>query len=645
MIHFFRRFFQSKIGLGITFAFLALIAFAFASSDVANTGMFGGVAGGNRVAVVGNTKIGTAELSRAASNSVDRLREEDPTLSLQAFVQQGGLDGVLDELINRTAIREYAEKYGIRAGKNLVNSEIINIGAFRGADGNFSQDVYQNAIRAQGLTDAMVREDIQTSLLAQQLLVPASYAASMPEPIARRYAALLRERRQGSIATLPSSAFAPKGDPTQAELRAFYQSNRTDFIRPERRVIRYITFGTEALDGSVEPTDNEIAARYERDKTQYAANEERTLTQLIVPTQAGARALRDRLANGAAMPQVAAQAGFSSAQVGPISRSQLAQQTSQAVATAVFSADTGSIADIARSGLGWHVVRIDGVDRIPSRRLADVRTEIADALREEKRRAAVADLSARVEEEIDEGIALSDMAEQLDAEIVTTRPLTGDGRVYGATEESAPEVLTPALSTAFQMPEGEPQLAEIVPGETFLIYEVSQITESAAAPLDDIRDQVVTRWRITEGSAGARAAADRILARLAEGEDLAAAVAEEDVRVPGVDRIDFNRQQLTQAFRGRVPAPLALMFSMAQGTAKKLEGPGSIGWFVVDLDSVTTQPIAEDDPLVERTRSELAQAVGNEYVQQLGMAMRKEIGSERNDDAIEAVRKQLAGES
>ena len=76
MLLFFRSFFKSKFGLAITFAFLALIAFAFASSDVANTGMFGGVAGGERVAVVGDERIDSAELAQSASTALDRLRQE-----------------------------------------------------------------------------------------------------------------------------------------------------------------------------------------------------------------------------------------------------------------------------------------------------------------------------------------------------------------------------------------------------------------------------------------------------------------------------------------------------------------------------------------------------------------------------------------
>ena len=76
MISYFRKFFSSKLGLGLTLAFLGLIAFAFASSDVANTGTFGGVAGGDRVAVVGDEKIGTAELSQSVTAALDRVRQQ-----------------------------------------------------------------------------------------------------------------------------------------------------------------------------------------------------------------------------------------------------------------------------------------------------------------------------------------------------------------------------------------------------------------------------------------------------------------------------------------------------------------------------------------------------------------------------------------
>ena len=135
MLQLFRSFFKSKFGVGITLAFLVLIAFAFASSDVANTSLFGGVSGGDRVAVVGDERIDASELTSAVSTTLDSARQSNPTLTMQAFIAQGGVESVLDQLLQRTAIAEYARQHGMRAGKRLVDSEIAQIPAFRGIDG------------------------------------------------------------------------------------------------------------------------------------------------------------------------------------------------------------------------------------------------------------------------------------------------------------------------------------------------------------------------------------------------------------------------------------------------------------------------------------------------------------------------------
>ena len=127
MLQSFRNVFKSKIGLAVTLAFVALIAFAFASMDVSNTGMFGGVSGGDRVAVVGGERIDAADLQSAANNALDQARQSDPTITMPAFIARGGLDDVLDQLLQRTALAVFAKEHGIRAGNRLVDSEIVKI--------------------------------------------------------------------------------------------------------------------------------------------------------------------------------------------------------------------------------------------------------------------------------------------------------------------------------------------------------------------------------------------------------------------------------------------------------------------------------------------------------------------------------------
>ncbi|MEP5938933.1 MAG: SurA N-terminal domain-containing protein [Erythrobacter sp.] len=645
MITFMRNFFKSKIGLGITLGFLALIAFAFASSDVAGNATFGGIAGGDRVAVVGDDRIDAVELSRMTTSAVSQIRRENQTITMPAFVEQGGLDEVLDQLIERYAIGGFAKEYGLRAGDNLINSEILSIPAFNGPDGTFSQDVYQIALQQQGLSDAMVREDLASSLLAQQVLSPSLAGANFPDKFAMRYAALLKERRKGAFAFIPSAAFAPEGDPSAEQLGNFYDEKKARYIRPERRTIRYASFGIGSLDARVDPTSEEIAARYERDAAQYSARETRTLTQLIVPTQAAANALRDRVAAGENFANVAREAGFSTTQIGPIEREQFASSTNADVATAVFGANQGGVAEPRRGPLGWHLVRVDNVSVVAAQSLAAATPDIREQLTIEKRAAALADLSARTEEQIDSGTPLAEVADELGIQINTSPELTADGRVYGDPSRGVPEQLRPTLETVFQMEEGEPQLAEIVPGVNFIIFEASEISPSAAAPLAEITEEVTLAWRLSEGSRLAKEAAERIMERLSEDTELNAAVAQEEAQLPQPQPVDLNRQDLVTNQGQQVPPPLVLMFSMAEGTVKRLEATSDLGWFIVNLNEISTDEVSIDDPLVAAAQQQLRNTISEEYSAQLSAAMRNEIGVERNDASIEAVRKQLLGET
>lgn len=640
MLQFFRNIFKTKLGLLITIGFLALIALAFATADVANTGSFGGVAGGDRVAVVGDTRISTLELSRAATQALDRARQQDPTLSMPAYIAQGGLDQALSSLIDRTAIAEYARSQGFRAGDNLINSEIRKIGAFRGPDGNFSAEVYKNAIGQQGLTDAMVRADLGQGLLAQLMLEPAALGVQFPQAAANRYALLFKERRIGSVGFLPASAFAPAGEPDQATLARYYQSARAQFIRPERRVIRYATFGPEAVEGRIAPTPAQIAARYRRDAAQYAAREQRSFTQLIVPTQPAAAAIRQRVAGGATLEAAAQGAGLKTSQLALLDRAALTSQASPAVAAAYFGAAQGALTAPARSPLGWHIARVDSVQRSAGQSLAQATPAIAAALTAENRARALADLSAGIEQQLDEGATLPEVMQTLKLTAQSTGPVLANGQGY-AGAAAAPPALAPALQTAFQMEESAPQVAQVA-ADRFLVFEVTQITPSAVAPLAEIRGDVVTAWRTAEGARAARAAADRVLAKVSRGSTIAAAIAAERPGLPAPDAINLSREELAQR-RERVPPPLALLFSMAQGTAKKLEAPRDQGWYVVDLDRIELGQMAPNDPLALQARRELAQAFSGELTQQAVAAIRKEVGVEVNRTAVDAVRKQLTG--
>ena len=642
MLTFFRRFFQSKIGLPIFLGFLVLMALAFAAADITGS-TFGGVSGGDRVAVVDGEPIGTSELVTAANTALDQVRQQNPTLTMPEFIEAGALDEVLRQLIDRYAVGHYAEKYGLRAGDNLVNSEILQIQAFRSLSGEFDQQIYLAALRQRGLTDAVFRRDLVNGLLEDQLLRPALLSPQMPEKIARQYASLVLERRRGQIALIPSSAFAPESGPTDAQLTEWYGTNRTLFMQPERRTLRFAVFGDDTLEVSATPTEAEIAARYKRDADQYKATERRAVTAFVVPTADAAKALAARIRGGVSLEAAAREAGFSASQTELRDREATANATSFAFAENVFKADEGGVIEPAQGTLGWYVARVDKIERTPARSLDQVRSEIAEQLAVEKRSAAIADLTAEIEGEIDSGTALSEVAKAYNLKVETTPPLLADGSAFQRPDVQIVPQLRPVLATAFQMEESEPQLAP-VPGNQYVIFEVARVEEAAAPPLAQVKEQAEAAWRRAQGAKLAKQTAERVIKQVRGNSDLAAALAAQNK--PGFERevIDLERRELLARSQGNVPPPLVLMFSMAQGSVKLLEAPRNIGWYVISLDEITTSPVDQEPGLLEQTRRQLAPTLTEEYRRQAAAAMRKELGSTRNDAAIEAVRKQLAGE-
>ena len=643
MLQFFRNFFKSKFGVAITMGFLALIALAFASADVTGSGKFGGVAGGDRVATVGAEKIGTGQLSKSAFSAMENMKQENPRLSMKAFLAQGGLEKVIDEMIGRTALGEFGRKHGIIAGDRLVDSEIAKISSFRGPDGKFSDVAYQQALQQRGLDDAMVRADLGQGLISRQVLLPAQFGAVVPRDLVMRYAGLLRERRSGGIALVPAAAFAPKAPPTDAEVTAFYAKNQSNYIRPERRVIRYASFDDSALKNIPAPTEAEIAARYAANKAQYAASETRKLAQLVLPTEAGAKAVQAELAKGSSLEAAAASKGLSVATLSTMTKAALSAQSSAAVADASFAASKGQIAGPVRSGLGWHLMRVDGIDTKAERSLASVKGELTTQIAAEKRRNALIDFSARMEEEFDNGGNLSDVAKELGITPASTAAITADGRVYGKQGETAPAEIARVVQTAFAMErENQPQLAEVEPGKKFLIFDVTSIEASAAAPLAQIKADLIEDIQLEKGAAAAKLAADKVLAAVRKGAQLSAAMGALGVALPPVDQISMGREQLT-AQGQQIPPPLALMFSMASGTAKALKAPRNRGWYVVALKDVVPGAVAPNDALIPMAQRELGRVAGNEYVEQLRRAIRVEVGVTRNETAIKAVSTQLNG--
>ena len=624
MLQLFRSILKSKVGALVGIAVLAAIALSFAAGDIKSLAGMGGGSADGTLAKVGGESVTTADLRREAGDTLQRMRQSVPNATMKMLVDRGGIPIILNDLIDLASLHVFGEEHGVRAGDRLIDSEIQRAGAAPGS---------------------IPRSSVAERLVARQLLAPAELGATLPREMAQRYAGLLAERRTGSILILPSLSFAPQNPPSNAELAAFYKAHTSNFIRPERRVLRFASFGEDAVKNVPAPTDAEIAQRYAANKAQYAALEQRTISQVVVPTEAAAKALAAEVQGGKSLEAAAAEKGLAASKLGPLGQNDLAAQTSPAAAQAAFTTPAGKLAAPAKGAIGWYVIRVEAIDQRPGRSLDQAKAEISAALAVEKRRAAVTDFLAKIEEQFENGANLPEVAKSLGLQIQTTPPITADGLVYAQPNTPVPPVLKPVLKTAFTMDEGQPQVAEAEPGKTFVIYDVSDIAVSAPAPFNQIVGDVKVVYALEKGSQAAKAEAIQIQAALRKGEKLDAIYARIGKKLPAIQKVGMTRPDLSrmqQAGR-QVPPPIRLLFAMATGTAKVQEAPQQRGWFVVVLDGIEPGKVDANDPAIAAAQRELGKIAGTEYSDALRKAIRNSVSVKRNEAAIKAVGEEFSG--
>jgi peptidyl-prolyl cis-trans isomerase D len=644
MLSFFRGLVQSRFGVIITLGILAVIALAFAAGDITGlrannqTSLLG-----DAVAEVGDTKVGAADLRNRVQTALNAYRQQQPTLDMNSFVGQGGLNAVLERTINGLALQDFADSIGMAISKRSVDGEIASIPAFQGMDGKFSQTNYENILRQQGLTDRGLREDIARDSIARQLVGPTIGASQVPAQLALPYASLLLERRQGSIGYIPVAALGAGNPPSAAELTAYYNRQRARYTVPERRSLRYAVVRAAAVAQNAKPTPADIAAAYNQNRARFAPSEKRTISQVVIADQAAAGRIAAAVKGGTAIAAAARAAGLEPSTLTGVDKAAAAAATAPAVADAAFAAAKGAVVGPVRSPLGWHVLKIEGVEAIAGKTLAQATPELTTELAKIK----AAEALSKIHDDLDNAIAESATFDEVIADgklqPQTTPPLLATGINPDAPTAQPDPAMAQMAQAAFAAEQGDaPQLVQIDADGSFAVVGIGQIVPAAPRPLAQVREEVVRDFVIDRNLAAARAMAVAAVQRGNRGTPVAQALAATGLKLPPVQSINVSRADLA-AQRQQLPPPVALMFSMAPRSAKLLEAPNRTGWYVVQLTNIQSGNAAGNTALIAQTRRGLGSVVGQELAAQFTAAVRARVGVKRNEQAVTKLRGELTG--
>ena len=642
MLDTFRRLSKSKLGIIVFGLFIAAMALGFAAADIRGLGISGGI-GRDTVAKVGREHIGYADLQQRVQRAFENARQQTPTLTIQQFVQQGGVDQVLQQMADGMALEQFAKSQGFGVSRKMEDAQIAGAAAFRGLDGKFDQSAFEAFLVRERVSEKVVRADLARDMYISQLLVPVTGASLAPSQLALPYASMLLEQRTGLVQFVPVAAM--KGvAPSDADLNAFYRKNAARYTTPERRVIRYALIQRATYEAAAQPSEKDIADAYNAAKADYAAKETRTISQMIMPSEAAAKELAAKIAAGTPIADAARGAGLESVTLNDQSKEAYTEASSAAVANAVFAAAQGTVAPPARSGLGWHVARVDKITAVAGKTLDQVRGDLVAKLKQVKADEAMADAVAKMEDAIADGSTFDEVVAAGKLQGQATPALFADGRDPAATATApTPELAGIAKAGFGADPNDDPTVEQIVANQTFALVKPDRVLPAAPKPLADIRAQVLADLTDERALAAAQAAAQGIAGKVNAGTAFAQAVSVAGVALPAAATVSGRRGELLREASAAKKPELEALFTLGTGKARAIPVADKSGWYVVALQNATPGDARAQPQLIMATQSQFSPVLGQEYGQQLAAAARKAIGVEISPAAVARLKSELIG--
>jgi peptidyl-prolyl cis-trans isomerase D len=646
MLSFFRRSVASPWGASL----LGLILLAFIVTLYEGKSPFGGgnVFGtdGSTLATVGGEAVTDTEVKRILRQEFEAARAERPELDMATFVAAGSVERTLDRLIDAKALAVFGVTQNIVVGDRLIGASLANRPEFRGPDGKFDEKQYRGTIQQQGLTDEYVRTLFRNDIMLEMLQSPIRLATTTPKAMAEPYAALTLEKRTGAVAGVPITAFGSVPAPSEADLTAFYSKNIARYTVPERRVVRYAMFDRTRFEGKVTPSDDDIAKFYASNAKAYAASEKRSFTQLVVRSEPDAQRALAAIKAGTPIANVAKTAGLSPLTVALTDEAGFAKATNADVAKAAFAAAKGGVAAMVKSGLGYHIVRVDAVAVTAARTLAEARSSIIGELTQQKMDEAVSDLVKTIEDDAANGAVFDDLVKKNALTMLTPPPLIAAGTDPDQIDYKPPPEMGLILRDAFRAdPNDESAVVQLGSSRSFALWHLDKVIAAAPRKLTDpqVRAQVIADAKTDTALKLAQKTTDAIVANVNKGTPFAQALASAGVALPPLQplslrRIDFERRE-------QIPAPVQILFLMPEKRAHAVRLPEGQGWAIVYLDRIEQGDRSALPMLTDVRQKTFSADLGSEYLQQFLAAAKTKVVVTRDAAAIAAFKKSLIGGS
>lgn len=477
---------------------------------------------GDVVAKIGDQTVTLADINQ----QLNEIRRNNPVPR-----QLEGLyaNQILKQLVFQKEIEYEAKRLGITVSDKERADRIRQYlpTAFNG-DSFVGMDAYSREVQQRfQMTVPDFEERIRTSLIDEKFHKLLTDGISVSPAEIQEEFRYENEKIKIAYAAARPEELADKINPDENEIKAYYDQNKSKFVVPEKRAVRFGLLDLNQLRQSVSLTDDELKVVYQQNIQQYEVPDrvhaEHILLMTVGKTDAEVAEIKkqadDILAQarkkGSNFEELAkkySEDPGSKAKGGDLGWL-VRGQTVPEFEKAAFSLPKGEISDLIRTQYGFHIIKVLDKETAHTKPFDEVKDSIRTPLLLQKLDQEAAATADKMSNDIRQSnkITLDDLARTYHLTISETRPVGPNEPVLelGNSQDVKNEIV--------RLRQGELSLP-IRTDRGYVVLSIKQVIPSHPGTLDEVRDKIVSELRQQKSEQLARTKVDDLARRVKAGE-------------------------------------------------------------------------------------------------------------------------------
>ena len=598
----------------------------------------GGVTQSGVLARVGNQDVRVQEVSeRARDIGRQQFKGQAIPPALMPYLMQRAAQ----MMITSKAMEYEADRMGLSVSDEELRGYLHQgqMGQMIFPGGNFiGQQAYEDFIQNQfKMGVQQFEQEVKSEIAQQKLLALINGAVSVSDKDVAEQVQKQGVKVKFEYAVLTLDDVKKQIKPTDAELKAFYEQNKQQYVNsiPEKRKARYILIDTAKLADKISVTQAQLQQYYSQHQDEYRLPETVTVRHILIKTptpdadgkvdQKGVDAARTKaddiekqLKSGGNFADLAKKYSEDpgSAQNGgllpPITRGRTVPEFEQAA----FNTPVGQTTAVIRTSYGFHIIRVEAKQQARLKPLDEVKAQIEPLIKQQQV-ASQAQSLANTVQTLARTVGLEKAASEKGLTVITTDffaqtdPLPGVG--------NAKDLVSALFEAKKNDPPGTAQTSQ-----GYAIYQVTDIQPPQTPTFEQIKAQVEEQFKGQRAQALLAQKTQELSDRAHASHDLTKAAKDLGATVKTSDLVDANAQVPEI---GPMNGAASVAFGMKPGeiSGPLQAGPNGAVLTVLEIQQPSPEEVKQNwdrakEALLEQKRSEFEGL----YVQGLRDRLEKE---------------------